>query len=51
MSTNESSIRSFWIWGDAQRHVSLVTLVVNTYGTVRYGTAMHAKFVILHLPC
>jgi len=33
--TDESSIRSFWIWGDDQRHVSLVTLVANIYGTVR----------------
>ncbi|KAG0520481.1 hypothetical protein BDA96_08G077900 [Sorghum bicolor] len=27
--------RSFWIWEDGQRHVSLVTLVANIYGTVR----------------
>uniref|UniRef100_A0A0A9HL44 Uncharacterized protein n=1 Tax=Arundo donax TaxID=35708 RepID=A0A0A9HL44_ARUDO len=26
--------RLFWIWGDDQRHVSLVIQVANIYGTV-----------------
>jgi hypothetical protein len=42
--TDESSIRSFWIWGDGQKHVSLVTLVANIYGKVRYVTAIQSEF-------
>lgn len=45
---DEWVIRLFWIWGDDLRHVSLVTLVANIYGTVRYKATI-VQFCPVHI--